>query len=619
MSAELAKQLAEHTKHDVAKKKSSKKAAPPLEASPEAPATPETAANSDLDPNASLEDLNQAYEDAETDAAVDDIVKEEADELIAHEDAAREPTPDKPRGFWGKIGHFFAAWWRNKWARWITILIVLAGIAAVAVFPQSRYLTLNTLGVRSSASLRVVDVATQLPLKNVRVTMAGQSLITDEKGLVTFRGLTLGPHTLEIKRIAFSSVKQQLTIGWGSNPLGTYRLNATGIKYLIYTHDYLSDKGVGSASAESGQASAVADSKGIITLVLDEEQATTAAELTVTANGYRTEHLTVDLQNTESTPLVLVPATPAIFVSKQSGRYDVVRSDIDGKNRKVILPGTGSENNNITLAVDDQGKRAALVSTRDSVRDSDGYLLSTLTLIDIDSGSTVVLDHAEQIQLIDWSGTRIIYEQAVAGASASNSQRYRLISYDYVANNRVQLATANQFNAVISAQDMIYYGTSSTDPAIKASFMRVRPDGSSRQTILSQETWSAFRTAFNSLALQTPTGWFTYDMSAGQSQKAEAPSVFQSRLYADAGSRHAYVDARDGQSVILAYDATTGKETAVHQQAGLGYPLRWLNATTLTYRVATDQEVADYAVSIEGGQAKKISDVSNSYGFAQTN
>lgn len=615
LSDEMAQALAEHTKDDTDAKPKLLPAASTTALAESAPAD-----DPKLDPDAAIEDLNQAYEDAETDAAVDEIMRSEGDAALAHEDAAHQPEPPKPRGFWGKIGHFFAAWWRNKWARWITILLLVSGLAVTFAFPTSRYFVLNAVGIRSSAQVRVVDIATQLPLKNAQVTIGSTKVITNEKGIARFERLKLGPQTLAIKRIAFAPVRQDMVIGWGSNPLGTFKLSATGIKYVIDTHDYLSNKGVANAQAESGQATAVADDKGIITLVLsDDDDSVTTVDITVAAGGYRTETFTADLLASESAPLVLVPAAPAVYLSKQSGKYDLIRSDIDGKNRKVLLAGSGTENNNVTMAVDADSKRAALVSTRDAVRDNDGYLLSTLTLVDLETGASQTLDHAEQIQLIDWVGTRLIYEQAVAGASASNSQRYRLIAYDYESNNRTQLAAANQFHAVMSAQGMIYYSISNTDPAAKPAFIRVKPDGTTRQTILAQETWSAFRTDYNTLALQTPTGWFAYTMSTNQAQKTNPPTVFQSRLYADQGSKHAWIDPRDAQSALLAYDATSGKDTLIHQQAGMGYPLRWLNGSTLLYRVATPQEVADYAVSINGGQPKKISDVVNSYGFAQAN
>lgn len=614
----MAQALAEHTKHDKAAK--TKKKAPVAEPEPVAEGV-KTADEPKLDPNTPIEDLNQAYEDAETDAAVDEIVRAESDEVLAHEDAAHQAAElQKPRGFWGKIGHFFARWWGNKWARWITILILVGGLTATAMFPTSRYFVLNLVGIRSSANLRVVDIATQLPLKNAYVTIGSAKVTTDEKGIAKFNNLKLGPQKLTIKRIAFASTSQNFVVGWGSNPLGTFKLSATGIKYVIDTHDYLSNKGIASAQAESGQATAVADDKGIITLVLgDEGDNITTADITVAAHGYRTETFTAHLLASESAPIVLVPAAPAVFLSKQSGKYDVIRSDIDGKNRTVLLAGSGTENNNLMLAVDADSKRAALVSTRDPVRDNDGYLLSTLSLIDLETGAVQTLDHAEQIQLIDWSGTRLIYEQAVAGASASNSQRYRLTSYDYQTNNRTQLAAANQFHAVMSAQGMIYYSISHTDPNVKPAFMRVKPDGTGRQTILNQETWSAFRADYNTLSLQTPSGWFSYTMTTNQSQKTDPPSVFQSRLYADQGTKHAWIDPRDAQNALLVYDATNGKDTLIHQQPNMGYPLHWLNTSTLLYRVATPQEVADYAVSVNGGQPKKVSDVTNSYGYAQAN
>ena len=72
---------------------------------------------------------------------------------------------------------------------------------------------------------------------------------------------------------------------------------------------------------------------------------------------------------------------------------------------------------------------------------------------------------------------------------------------------------------------------------------------------------------------------------------------------------------RDGKGTLLIYDIDAKSDQVLHSQSGLGYPMRWLNDTTVIYRVKTDQESADYAISIHGGKPVKIRDVTSSGGI----
>lgn len=606
LSDELLKQLEEHTKHDIAPKKMT--------------ASTESAVSSDETPKERLSDdvEDPLLDNLQTDEAVDDISKEEGDEVLAAEDAAREateaPEPEK-RGFWHAIGHFFAAWWHNKVARTITIIVILLAIAVTAAIPKSRYFVLNTVGVRSSSSVTVMDNGTRLPLKNVTVSIGSQQVKTDSKGVATLKNIKLGKQQLTIKRIAFATVTQPVTIGWGSNPLGEFILRATGVRYVINVKDYVSGKGIAGAEATSGdEVAAVADKDGVITLTFDTAD-TPTIDVNITAKDYRSEAATIKTDTTDPTNVTLVSARKAMFVSKQSGKYDLVSMYLDGKDRKVVLAGTGSENNNVSLVSSPDGQSTALVSTRDDIRDSDGYRLSTLTIVPNEEASPITVTHAEQIQLIDWSGTRLVYVEASAGASAANPQRYRLMSFDYEANKRVTLATANQFNGIVSMKGQIYYAVSSTDPGIHAQFYRIKPDGSARQVVFSQEVWTVLRSGYDTVQLQTPGGWYSYKVDSTP-QQATAPAVYASRGYVDGtGNTSLWVDTRDGQGTLIALSTDNGKETVLHAQNGLTYPVRWLNDKTIIYRIATAQEVADYAIDVSGGEAKKIADVSTTYGF----
>ncbi|HEU4914193.1 MAG TPA: carboxypeptidase regulatory-like domain-containing protein [Candidatus Saccharimonadales bacterium] len=561
-----------------------------------------------------------ATEDPKTDAAVDDILAKESDQLLAIQDGGvpHYTPPANKRGHWGKVGHFFAAWWQNKWARWITIIVMAAAIAVVFAIPKARYAVLNTVGVRSSASVVVLDNTTKLPLKNVTVTLDGKKVLTDREGKALFSDLRLGEYTLTIKRIAFAPHTQHVTIGWGSNPLGSFKIKATGIQYVLSVTDYVSGKPIAGAEAVSDENNALSDKDGKIILTVEDTDVTTL-DISVSAPGYRPLASKLDAAVSTATSIVLVPAVKEVFVSNQSGRYDVYTVDLDGQNKKLVLAGTGNESSNISLAVSPDGKRAALVSTRDNLRDEDGYILQALTIINLDQGTGVTVDHAEQLQLIDWVGNRLVYRITLAGASAANGQRSRIISFDYDSNARIQLATANQFNAALSVDGIIYYAASSTDPEAALGLFKVKADGTSRKRFTQDEVWTALRANYTTLNLQTPDGWQALDIAGEQLAGISQPGNLENVPFITnpKGTVSLWSDIRDGKAMLFLHDIAKKTDKTLAVQDGMTQPMRWVSDELIIYRVTTNAETADYVVSTRGGSPHKLTDVSTTYGFAQ--
>jgi hypothetical protein len=580
----LVTQLASHTKEggSLSERKTSKKAEEPKK---------ETKAV----------DTDAVIEDAKTDEVVDEILKEESDAILEDAEPEQiEPEAPKKRGFW-----------HRKWLRNTVLLLFVTGIAVTFGIPTSRYYILNKTGVRSRMSVRIMDQGTQLPLKNVHVHLDSQEAITDSKGIAQISDIKLGPHKLRIERVAFSSVKQDVTIGWGSNPLGDFTLDPTGVKYIIKPVDYVTGKPITTAQAASGDAAANADSKGVITLTIANADSATMT-VDISADGYKTEQITINTASTEPTPVTLVPSAKSVYVNKQAGVYNVMTSYIDGTGAAVLLKGTGSETSNMSLAVDGAGKRAAFVSTRDDKRNADGDLLNALALIDTNDGTTIIVDHAEHIQLVDWIGTTIIFQETT---SASGSGKYHIVGYDYSTNKRYELGNAAQFNSVASMKGMIYYAVSSSDPSADAVLYKVRSDGSGRQTVLDSEVWSIFHATYDTLYLQAPDGWYGVTDSSSAS-KISAPSNYPNYSYIESGKgKSAWADSSTGQSVLYVHDESTGKDTKLTTQSGLSYPVRWLSETLLEYRVATNGVASNYVISTNGGVAKKIADVVSTYAY----
>jgi hypothetical protein len=547
------------------------------------------------------------FDDDKTAEAIGDIVAQESDDLIAAQDATTQKSTPGKRGL-------LARWWHSRVARGLTFLLLFAGIIALCGVPKTRYYMLNEAGVRSSASVIVLDNTTQLPLKGVRFIIGGQEAVTDTTGRAQLHNLRLGPQTLHIEQIGFAPIKHQITIGWGTNPLGNISLSAVGVQYTIEVRDYLSDKPIVGAEAVSGETSALSDKDGKITLTLP-SAADAKDPITLSKGGYRSEQLTLNADPSVPVKTTLVLARKTVFVTKQSGKYDVYKADIDGKNRQLLLPGTGSENANVSLVVSPDASRAALVSTRNNKRDGEGFLLSSLVLIQVETGETLSIAESPQIQLIDWVGSRLVFEQVASDSSAKN--RYTVTSYNYTDSTRLQLASANKLSAVLSAGGALYYAVAPNpeDATVQAGLYKIGIDGNGKQAAFKDEVSTVLRTNYATLNLQTPDGkWYSYAIATNTISPIEVPGSLVSRLYADNADRSKSLWIN--QEALTSFDTATSKDTVVQSQTGVAYPLQWLSPSVVQYRLSVSGEIANYVVSLDGGAPHKITDVAGSYGFA---
>jgi hypothetical protein len=481
--------------------------------------------------------------------------------------------------------------------------------------------------VRATASVTVLDNTTNLPLKNVSVAVGGSTAKTNDDGVVRLQDLKLGNQEVTVKQLGFAAVNKKVTLGLGSNPLGEIGLKAVGTQFRFKVTNYVSDKPVGSAEATSGEANAQANDKGEIVLTVGKLDSA-KLDIYIAASGYRTEKVSLDTQTTAATSVVMVSKRHEVYVSKQSGKYDVYKADVDGKNKQLLLAGTGIERSQISLVPHTTDEMAALVSSRDNKRNQDGYLLDTLTLINVDTGSTLSLDQSERVQIVDWTGDKLVYVKVKAGTSAGNAERYQLMSYDYKTTTRLQLATANNFADILSAKGVLYYATANYYTTGQSQFARINPDGTGKQMLLNAQVWNIIRSNYGDLYLAgayegNSQSWYSYHIGDSSAKKlGQAPAdANTSRFYLDGtdGKRALWTEVRDGKGVLLTYDDSTKKDSVLATQSGLTSPLRWLDNRTVIYHIVTPQETAAYVLSLDGGTAHKISDVTNVAGLGQWN
>jgi hypothetical protein len=560
-------------------------------------------------------------EDPATDKAVEEIVEEESDRMLAIEDAKAqllaEGSAEIDRGFFNRlksgIGRLLKS--PKAWVIFFVITLLAAGI--IAAIPSARYFVLNFFGVRASASFRVVDDKTLQPLKNAEVTIDDKSGKSDKSGNVRLEGIKLGPKQLTIKKPAFADVAQEITIGWGSNPIGDFGLTAVGSRYVFDVKDFVSGKPIKGAEATSGEASATADEKGRIVLVVA-EQGESKVNIEIKADNYRDEKTSLEVGDKEIRRINLVPSKKHAFVSKRSGKYDLYRINVDGKNEEVVLAGTGTESEETTAILPSLNSNlVAYVSTRGEQRNKDGFALSSLAIVNLDDKRIDEVDASERIQLVEFIGNKLIYVEITEGEGDTSPERHRIISYDIATREQKELAKANYFNVVLAAKGSIYYAPAIYKAEGNVGLFKINPDGSGKATITDKETWNLFRVSYDKIDAAVGQNWYEYDTVAGTFNAMNgAPPVQKSGIYADnsTGAKSAWIDDRDGKGVLIIYDTKTGKDKVLQTQSGLNSPLSWLDNDHLVYRVANSSETADYVISLSGGEPKKIRDVTNTAG-----
>lgn len=570
------------------------------------------------DEAASKEDSAAKPEPAE-DAVVEDIVRSDSDAALQEQDKAAQSNVVMKPSLWERLKNDWSDWWDDPRKRYITLGVLAVLIGIVFIFPASRAYMMNLVGMRGDISVQVVDSKTTLPLKGAKVEVAGQSASTDAQGKATVQDVKLGDQSVVISKTAFAKVTEGLSVKSGSQTLPTVSLKAVGTQFSFVVTDYVSGKPVPGVEASYNSASAQGSKDGKVLLTIPP---TSASKITVTisAENYQTQEIEFSTDTKTATPVSLAPSGKTVFISKQDGRYNLYSADLDGKKRTVILEATGSENaDRLALSVSPDGTKAALVSTRDNQKNAQGFLLSTLSVVDTKGGKAQTVEHAESISLLGWNGSKLLYGQTVAGASAANPNRQKIVAYDTNGGKKLPLASANYFNGTEVIGGNVYYATSSSDPSATSNFNKISVDGTGKQVLSNQEYWTLLRTNYDMLSLQTNTSWQTYTAGATGVKPSAAPTSLDDRLYVDNanGSQSLWVDVRDGKGVLLSYDTKTKKDTVLTSQTGLAQPVRWINDTTIVFRVVTPKETADYVFSTAGGQPKKITDTTAVNGITQ--
>jgi hypothetical protein len=319
----------------------------------------------------------------------------------------------------------FIGWYKGSKKKSIPLTIILLLILFAAI-PWSRY-HIAALAVKNNYNLEVVDATAGTVISGADVKIGDSHGMTDGSGKVTLSNVPAGNHKIiitkkyykdETKDVLIPILKQKSTT--------SFKLVATGRQVKISVKNLINHSVLGNVNISISGVTAKTDNLGNAIIVLP--AGTQSAKASLNLDGYNNADVTVavDDKTIKENVFNLTPSGKVYFLSKLSGKIDVVKTNLDGSARQTVLAGTGKEDgNNTVLLASRDWKYLALLSKREGTSNPKLYLIETSSdkLTTIDGGSSV-------ITLVGWTDSNFVYQVTKSSVNAWEPHQQLLKSYN---------------------------------------------------------------------------------------------------------------------------------------------------------------------------------------------
>ncbi len=589
--------------------------------------TREPAANPEVEPTITLSDQ------LETDAA-DSEAQPDTTTSRAY---AVPPTSHVvlPSNKPNRLKRLIGAYWRKKF---LTIPLTIVLLTAVLLaLPLTRYQLLG-LFLKENFEVAVVDKTSNKPVTNAKVQLGVATAQTDAKGRAKLH-VKVGSQQLTVTKKYYATTSTDILV-----PLHPKQapyiatVTATGRQVQARVINKISGKPLSGALLTAADSTAKTDKNGEAIIVVPADKPTVAIKITSDTYNAATATLHVTEQTDPLNTFALVPAGKVYFLSKISGKIDVVKTDLDGTNRQTVLAGTGSEVNTDTILLASRDwKYLALKSTRD------GGPNPKLFLIDTSNDKLTTMDEGNaNFSAVGWTDHRFVYlvyrngyqnwqpkAQALKTFDAESGKLTTIDETDAEGSGDSDYA-GNQFGSVyIMDNELVYvknwyanYYSGYKLNGKQISLMSVRPDGSGKKSVKDFPISGSYSYYALQTKLYEPQGLYVqvpgqngdkssyYEYKDGKvTPKTDVTDQafydpYPTYLVSPSGKQTFWSDARDGKNTLFVgdIDAKNGQQIASLSEFT---PYGWYSDD---YLFVSQKGSELYIMPVTGGAPIKVSD-----------
>ena len=530
-----------------------------------------------------------------------------------------------------KIRRFFKAYWRKK--RWTLPLSIVILLFVLLLVPVIRFFLLGWFWYEGTV-FTVYDSQNHSRVTQASVMIDGKVAKTDANGQAKIGKVHIGQRTLSIEKKYYKSSKTQVVVDVFSN--GKNRdvsLEATGRLNKVTVTNRISGDPVKGALVDGGEDNqAKTDEKGVANVVIPAEKQN--LEVTLKADGFNDAKVSV-LQGKESN-LQLIPSGKMYFLSKASGKIDVVKTNYDGSDRQVIVAGTGQEDDNDTSLLASRDWKYLLLKAKRQDNKTALYLIQT------SDGSMATIDQGDaEFSLIGWSEHRFLYTVyrnnipywqskriALKSVNAENKQlatinendstgdqwngAYEDLSNFYILDN--QITYVKHWSAINAYNNSALTGKQST-------IMSASPDGSNKKTLKTfpAEQVSSYINAklykpqevYYSIGINGTTQYVELEDGAIKGVSS-SDSVFNQQyptfLVSPDGAKTFWAESRDGKNILFIGGKNAENADQLTEKSEFK-PFGWMTDTYLLMQKDNSELYITTKDQIKnGGEPLKISD-----------
>lgn len=315
-----------------------------------------------------------------------------------------QPAAESP-AFAPKKDNWFKRIWRTKKGKALFIslalLIVLGILYAV---PASRYGILG-LVVKKEAVLAVVDTQTKKPVTQATVEVAGLSAKTDNDGKVVFKDVPVGEYQAKVTKKNYKDGASSYAVPiFTASEQTTVNLEATGRQVLVTVTNLITQKPIENASLVADEVTAITDARGEATLVLPADKPVVKAKISHTDYN-ETEADVLVTDQADANKLTLTPAGSVYYLSKATGKINVMKANLDGSAASVVVEATGSESDQSTVLLAARDWQYMMLSAKRKAN-----VAGQLYVIDAKTNTLKTVDEGNVgIQLVGWSDHNFLY------------------------------------------------------------------------------------------------------------------------------------------------------------------------------------------------------------------
>lgn len=539
---------------------------------------------------------------------VPDVEKETPTEPLSEEQLVeQEPATPTTVGTAssGKpsAGQKFKGFLKTKKGKVIVIVAaLLLVVGAILAIPFTRYGVLGVF-IKKEVTITVLDQSSKKPVSGAIVTVGTNIATTDAKGIAKLPSVSVGQYKLNVEKKYYESASQDYLVPILAAPEDAKpQLKATGRSIEITVTNKVTGSPVKGAAVTVSDSTVATDEKGVASIILPVKSEPQAGS--VKSEGYNDTKfdLTVENKDGQKKTVPVVPSGTIYFLSKRTGKVDVMKSNLDGTNAQVVVAGTGQENDasTVLLATTDW-KYLALQASRDSDQPK-LYLIDTAT-----SKLSVIDEGSVDFQLTGWSGHNFVFQANRKTANFWENKRTALKSFNAESGklttldetegsgtNYTDYASQNLANVYAIDGNVIYtkswdLGTAVTAGSRQSSIMSVSVSGSGKKSLkdfpvsqiayFESKLYKPAEVYFRVVArADSKATYYEYEDGAvgetGDTNDAKFYNGFYTTyLYSPSGNKTMWYEPRDGKNLIFVgdKDGNNGREIGVGEFTPYGW------------------------------------------------